>query len=372
MSTFAKKSYTLYGDEDVVDRYEWYFVAFYTAIFAFSWNTGVDSFAYALRFMNGCEFEEDNKEYLYNYLTNFIAHSPIPYWVGMAVLGFGQIYPLVKALRRDREILVALPFVLFGNCYFLTYMNGMRQMVAASIFVYACVYIHERKLWKYCIAIFVGSLFHHSALMLLPIYLLAYADKLLAKINSKRIILLCVFIVCVILGFTPSFQSVISYIETLSEVAGYTNYTDRVGEFLSGDYTEEAHNFGLMMMSYFLVGCFIIWYGPMLKENYEERIPLFNLWYFLAVAYACSFFLIVNISHIFIRPVMYLLPFQLIIASLLLWKLYEDKTLRNAAIAFTAVIWMECGWNLYKNQEPWNSTNYHLSWFYDLSKYHRK
>ena len=371
MSAFAKKSYEMSDDSDGLDRYEWMFIAFFTLMCAFRWNTGVDSVAYTLRFIRGMPILEGNTEHIYNYITNFIAEHRIHFSVGLGILAFGQIFPLVKALEKYRYILVTLPFVLFGNCYFLTYMNGIRQMIVSSMFVYACNYIIDKKIWKYLLFILIGSLIHHSAYMLLPLYLLGYMGQWLDKVADKRKILMITYVVCVVLGFTPSFQSVISYAEAFSEITGYTNYTDRVTEFLSGEYNKEVHNFGLMMMSYFLLGVFVIWYGPLLKEKYEDDIPCFNLWYSLAVAYGCLYFLICNVSHIFIRPVQYLQPFQLIMVSLLLWELLKNVRLRNIAYILIVVIWMECVWNLYKNQMPNSSSTYHFSWFYDLSRFYR-
>ncbi len=371
MSGFAKKSYELYGDDDAMDSYEWAYVAFFTLICALRWNTGVDCYGYTLRFIQGFKPDEGNQEYLYNYVTNFIANNRIPFYFGLGILAFGQIFPIVKALNKYRFILIILPFVLFGNCYFLTYMNGVRQMIVASMFVYACNYILYRKPFKYLLFIFIGALIHHSALMLLPLYLFTYIMPCIEKLNEKRYLLLGIFVSCVILGYSPSFQSLVSYAETISEITGYDNYTDRMSLFLNGGYTAEVHSFGLMMISYFLIGVFTIWFGPRLIYKYENDIPCLNLWYFLAVAYACLYFLVCNVSHVLIRPVHYLIPFQLIIVSLLLWDLLHEERMRNIAYALIVIVCMECCWNLYKNQSPYSSSNYHLSLFYNVSRFYK-
>ena len=371
MSYMAKKSYALNEDSNHMDGYEWGYIAFFTAICAFRWNTGVDCFAYTLRLIRGFEPEEGNTEYLYNGLTQFIAENHLPFSIGLGAMAFGQIFPLVKALQRDRYVLITLPYVLFGNCYFLSYMNGVRQMIVASMFVYACRYIKDRKVGYYLGFIVIGSLIHHSALMLLPLFALGYCHKIIASVGDRRLLLTGIYIGCVILGYTPSFQGLISYAEMFSEAAGYDNYTDRMGLFLSEGYSDEVHSFGLMMMSYFMVGLSIIWFGPFLKERYEDKIPCFNIWYCFAVAYGCLYFLVCNVSHVFIRPVQYFQPFQLIMASLLLWEFVSTPKFKNWAMAFVIIIWCECSWNLFKNQNENSSSNYHLVWFYDLSRYYR-
>lgn len=371
MSSIAKSSYDLYEDDDYIDKYEWYYIIFFTLLCALRWNTGADSMGYTVRFIKGFKPDEGNTEIIYNTVTNFIAHNHIPFWIGTGLLAFGQIFPIVSAIKNNRYILITMPFILFGNCYFLTYMNGVRQMVVASMFFYACRYINEKRILPYVTFIIFGSLIHHSAYMLLPLFALAYCNKWIEKINESRFWLLAIYIGCVILGYSPSFQGLVIFAEKYSQIFGYENYTERMGQFLGGEYTAEVHNFGLMMMSYFLVGLFIIWFGPFLKKKYENIIPCFNLWYFFAFAYGCLFFLICNVSHVFIRPVMYLLPFQLIIASLLLWEFMVEPKLKNICVAFIVVIWSECAWNMYKNQDANSFSNYHLVWFYDLSKYKR-
>lgn len=370
MSAFARKSYTLYDDEYRIDNLEWAYILFFTAICAFRWNTGVDSVAYTIRFIRGFEPDEGNTEYIYNYLTNFIADNQIPFSFGTGLLAFLQIFPLVGALRNNRYILITMPILLFGNCYFLSYMNAVRQMIAASMFFFACRYINEKRIVPYIIVILIGTLIHHSAAMMLPLFVLAFFQKWITKLNDKRTLLMAIYIMCIIIGMTPSFQGLISFAEQYSQIFGYDNYTDRMQMFLGSDYSEEAHSYGIMMISYILIGAFIIWYGPILKDKYGDSIPCFNLWYFLAFAYGCLYFLVCNVSHVFIRPIMYFQPFQLVIASLLLWEFISQQRYRNIAIVFIIVIWSECAWNLYKNQFDYSSSNYHLVWFYDLSKFY--
>ena len=83
-------------------------------------------------------------------------------------------------------------------------------------------------------------------------------------------------------------------------------------------------SFGPMMLSYLLIPICIIWYGSELEEEYCEKIPYFNLWFNFAYLYACGYFLVCNIGHYFIRPVMYFSLFQMVIAAGLLRFLWCD------------------------------------------------
>ena len=130
---------------------------------------------------------------------------------------------------------------------------------------------------------------------------------------------------CLIIGRTPAFQNLADTINFLTAITGYDRYEGKVTEMLSGGYDDEKLGFGPMMLSFYLIGIFIMWYAPKLKETYGKYIPQFDLWYLLSNSYICIYFLICNISHIFIRPTMYFEVFQLIMASLLLFIFYFKK-----------------------------------------------
>lgn len=231
-------------------------------------------------------------------------------------------------------------------------------MIVASMFVYFSKYIAERKFWRYAIWILIASTIHHSAFMLLPFYLLP--NKL--KVSDKRVLMLLIFMVCFVAGQTPSFRNMIGFAESLSNIFGYEGYTERVGTFLAEGQTEEALSFGPMMLSYLLTALFTIWFGPELAKKYEPVIPYFNLWYNLSFFFACAYFLVCNISHIFIRPVQYFELFQLVIVSLLLYDLGIAKGRRKVMYAILILtLWVSVSWNIIKvdrSGNDWESTTY--------------
>lgn len=105
----------------------------------------------------------------------------------------------------------------------------------------------------------------------------------------------------------------------------------------------------------------------MLKERYEGEVKYFNLWYFFAFIYGCGYFLICNTSHLFIRIVMFLEFYQLIIASMLLvcfWQL--GNKYKQYAHIFIIAMWMATCWNVFKNYGiPRESVTYKVFLFHD-------
>lgn len=351
----------------IISGYKWNiylfsFVAIFSLISAVRFNVGGDCLTYMKIFRYGMIFNHNEK--FWNFIVSTLHYFGFHFVFGMGIMAFLQIFFIVQRLKEFPFILLMLPIVLFGGRYYIDLMGAIRQMVAASMFFWGSRYIFERKLWRYLIVVLVCSLFHQSAWILILIYFIS--NRLI--ISDKRFWMLAIFFLCFILGQFPSFQFFGQYAGNFANFIGYDNYSIRVADFLVKGDAKEALNFGPMMLSYFLLALILIWYGPQLKQRYESIIPYFNLWYNLSYIYACFYFLICNVSHIFIRPVQYLELFQLIIASLLLYDFFklskENSIYRLHYIIFIIIIWMNIVWDIYKNVGTfWDMVTYKTIFF---------
>lgn len=370
MCNFAKKSLQLDpiietgASEYKADRCLWYYILFFAIVCALRGRTGVDTLSYINVFKHGF-FDGDtskiNGEWLFYYLCEFISKQHIHFVFGLGVCGFVQIFFITKGILPYRQILCYFPVVLFGGTLFLDMSNAVRQMMAAAIFFYSIKFIVDKKMIIYGVFIFVASLLHHSALMLLPLYFIPNGFN----ISSRRNLLLIIYLTCFFIGLTPQFQNFMSLVENMSNSVGYENYIDDVSRILNTSYTDEARAFGPMQLSYFICGLSIIWYGPQLGERYSKTITTFNLWYLFAVAYGCFYFLVCNVSHLMIRPIMYFLIFQSVILALLIQDLFTqsetDTAKRQTAWGLIAIIWVNITWNIIKHMNsPVESVTYKL------------
>lgn len=368
MCNFANKSLQYESETDVqddkLDKYLWYYVIFFALVCALRGRTGVDTLAYVHSFKKGFldgNIENVNGEWGFYYLCEFISKNHIHFSFGLGICGFVQIFFITKGILPYKSLLCYLPIVLFGGVLFLGMCNAIRQMMAAAIFFYAVRFIVNKKPFYYVISIFVATLLHHSALMLLPLYFIPNSFN----ISRRRTVLLAVYIVCFIAGNTPQFQGLLSYLESLSESAGYDNYVNVASEILNESYTKEVRSFGPMQLSYFLCGLAVIWYGPHLGERYSVTIPTFKLWYLFAVAYGCLYFLVCNVSHLLIRPILYFQIFQSVILSLLIYDFFKDgetdKSKYQMGWMLIAIIWVNIVWDVIKNTGmPYECTTYKL------------
>lgn len=344
----------------------WAFVIFYTFICAVRWGVGVDSIDYARMFKFGLtnwSIENRGNEYIWSYFVNFIYNNKIHYTVGMGICAFLQILFISKALNSYRYILLYIPLVMFGGKYFLNLQDGMRQMVVACYFLYASKWIAEKKISTsivYFGTLWVAHYIHNSALLLFLFYFMP--NNL--KIAKYRWIPLGMFLFCFVLGRTPQFQGLVSFVASATGLIGYDDYTDRVSDLLLEGQTAESLSFGPMMLSYFVCSAAVIWFGPQLKEEYEEKVHEFNLWYNFSYLYSCFYFLICNVSHLLIRPVNYLLLFLMVMNALVLCylKTHWGETIilkMNSKLIFHMLvfsIWVNCAWQMYKSTNDVNTS----------------
>lgn len=80
------------------------------------------------------------------------------------------VYSVIKKESKALEISLFL-FVTLG--FYTKSFNIMKQMLAVAVTFYGARFITERKLCKYVITIFIASLFHKTALIMIPFYWLS-------------------------------------------------------------------------------------------------------------------------------------------------------------------------------------------------------
>lgn len=372
MYNYAKKSYAYslkYQNAEKPDNALWMFWLFFALICGIRWNVGSDSVGYMLDFRDG-RASEKGVEHLWDWFVLSVHSLHLHYTIGMAITGFVQIYFTTKLASKYRYLLVFLPIVLFGGGHFLGWCNAVRQMMAAGIFVYSTQYILQKKFIPYIILIFVASQIHHSAQLLYVMYLFAYIRPDNISISDKKILTTGIFIVCFVLGITPQFQSLLGLFSFLVESIGFYDYVSNVIQQTIVEGETTARNFGPMQLSYFLTALAPIWYGPELKKLFKDKISYFDLWWFFSFIYACGYFLVCNVDYLFIRPLLYFQPFQLLITSLLLYYFYS-RISRSLFWGFTGIIWVSLAWNIIKNMgNPMESVTYKLFFFHSIEEFY--
>ena len=369
MYTYARHSYIFAnrtGRLEQPDKNLCFFWLFFAVICGIRWNVGVDCIDYMINFAKG-KINVNKEEYIWQAIVLSIKNLRLHYTVGMGLVAFLQIYFLTKIPSRYRYILVFMPIALFGGCYFLDYCNGMRQMLAANIFVYGTQFILHKKPIHYLVLIFITSYIHHSVVMMYPMILFAYIRPDKISFSDKRLICTVIFMICFVAGQTPQFAGFLNYFNFfVNNMDDSYSYVGNVIERTIVEGDNDTLSFGPMQLSYFLTSLATIWYGKDLKAMYKDKIPYFNLWWFFSFVYGCGYFLVCNISFMFIRPIQYFEPFQLIIVSLLLFYFHNMRKNKQFWLLIM-VIWANIIWNIIKSVGVFGeSVTYKMFFFHDL------
>lgn len=224
-------------------------------------------------------FTEQNYELGYYTLNWFFGLLNFGYqWVFffMALISW---YFYFKSVPR--YIIPLFVFFLFADEYFFWGMNGVRQFAAIAIWVFSIKLIIERKFIFFLILIISASLFHSSALILIPFYFVPY-DKLYNIFYWIVIYVVSIFAVF-FLDLSVIYQNldylVISLSDDIETVSRYSRYAE------SGKLTAEETKLGLGFTFKLLVNFFIIVLSKdLIKENLDLK-PYFVLFFIGAILF---------------------------------------------------------------------------------------
>lgn len=138
----------------------------------FRYNVGCDFASYA-RYFDNFEYMSIHKmEFGFNLLIQiikFFTNNNLWFFIVSAGIFIFFVY---KAIYEQSVNPVLSIFLLFSTTYFTTYLNGMRQLMAISIFLYAIKYIRDRKFFKYLFFISISCALHTSSIIYIPVYFL--------------------------------------------------------------------------------------------------------------------------------------------------------------------------------------------------------
>ena len=125
-------------------------------------------------------FNEPGISFIYWIIVKFVNDGFACVFIANAVM----IFLALRVLRNNTsEIAVAL--ILYSLIFWVATFNGMRQALAVTIIFCGFKFLREKKLFNYCIVVFIAFLFHKSAVVLLLLYFIVHR-----KINWKNLLIL--------------------------------------------------------------------------------------------------------------------------------------------------------------------------------------
>lgn len=217
-------------------------------------NVGVDSFTYYEHYYTygkfGCDFIEPGFDWLNRilYAQGYEANS-----LFIAIAAITVLFFYLALNRLDRAYSISAFCIYLMT--FTVLVNIMRQGVACAVFLYAYKFIQEKKLIPYILLIVFASLFHASALILIPLYfILGYS------LPSTW------YVVIYILSFAGLFVDLSTYIPEVGFWGrDYSRYAENVK-------IEQASRIGFMVSTVLNVGIFYL----MFSNRMFKKLPLLS------------------------------------------------------------------------------------------------
>ena len=147
--------------------------------------------------------------------------SPTFQWF-IAVTSFIFLFAVYKLIKKNVEEEyhgLALLLFLLNPYMFLINLSSIRQSIALALFIWAISFAVKRKLIPYVLLVFAASLFHTSAIVLLPFYFLAKPKKV------SRVFLIVFIIILAALVLNPfSYDWMLKLFEEFLSDTRYDRY----------------------------------------------------------------------------------------------------------------------------------------------------
>lgn len=239
-----------------------------------------------------------------------------------------QCFLLFRIYRKYSSSYVVSFFLFIASTDYISWIfNGMRQFVAVTITIACFPWILKKKYIKAIIGVLIASLFHQSALLVLPFVFIVQGKAW----NKKTLLFILAVIVAVI--FADRFTNI------LDTMLAETQYENVVSDWES--WQDDGTNFLRVLV--YCVPTILSLFG--LKYIRHEDTPLINLCTNMSIASAGLYVISMFTSGIFIgRLPIY---FSLYNYILLPWEINRIFTKQSARVIYIAMVIGYIGFYLY-------------------------
>lgn len=282
------------------------------------WKVGTDYQSYLESYralLNGVEPRREF-EGLFMYISRVFADFNIHFTIWFGFWAFVQIVFFYLAFRNERYLLPYIAIIIVLGGYYLGWMNGIRQTIAACMFVFSIQFINGRKPLYYFLTIFIATLFHKSAVLLFIFYFIPQRDYF-----KNRYVNLALLLLVIIIGSNPFWVGIMDNVGGLLQVAGYERYVEKLDYYILERQREMS--LGPRRISRIILSALVIWYHPELKKMFSNTN--YQAYFNLSLIGAFLHNLLANTGHIFLRPVGYFTIFLIPTTAYLLFYLKHSN-----------------------------------------------
>lgn len=304
----------------------WISIILFTLVFGLRYGVGIDYnnylniYDYTEEYSLSDLLEYERFESGFSLILYLCHYFDAPVYVFFSIFAFIQIYLIYKTFKDEGDVLIFiyLTLILSGTAM-LSYMNIMRQIIAACIFLFSLRYVRDNKLVKYWVCCLLAFTFHKSAIILFPLIFIWIRKK--SILNNPLIELGLLFLsMCTV--YMTAWQSILHQFDTLSVLLGYEDYIDRADDFISGG----GRGIGVFDLIEFALYVIIIWNSRQMKEYFKS--DLFNILYDIFIVAICVGYIFKG-SMLMNRMIVYFTNTQFIIVAYALSYLYQTHKQNN-------------------------------------------
>lgn len=321
------------------------------------WNVGVDHQSYLRIYQDYIALGHSDRvlEWGFDRITLLFAKLNLHFSFYFVFWAFLQIFFIYYALKNERYLWPFIGVIIIMGSHYLSWMNGIRQMLAACMFVYSIQFIRNRKIIPYFLVILVATLLHKSAVFLIIFYFIPQKDYF-----KNRYVNLVICILTLIIGLNPYWLQATEFIEIALSSIGYEGYADKLDVLID---SKREMALGPRRISILLLNMIVIWFAPRLKQTFKNTnfLIYFNFMFIGVLLYN----LFANAGHIFLRPISYFTIFSAITASYLLYFLKTKISKGSCILVFIlAISYMIFSLIAEYGKGDMDTTNYKFFWDY--------
>ncbi|HHD2754451.1 TPA: EpsG family protein [Clostridium perfringens] len=264
------------------------------------YGVGTDYFSYRNIFIKiNSTNSEEMRDWGYFILNKIVSHfSENPQAIFLAtsfIVNFFIIYTIYKY----SELFEISIFLYIATYMYFSTFNGIRQWIAAAILFAGIKFLVNRNFIKYCIIVFIASLFHQTALIMLGVYFIINH-----KFKSRKTFFIIGIGLILFILYKPFTDLLMQLLEGTKI---FDDYNETIGNVGNGS------NFLRSVVAMVPVILSYLFYST-INNKYDKKIDvLMNL------SLLNALIMLVGTRHwIFARFLMYFEPYNLLLYPLII------------------------------------------------------
>ena len=302
-------------------------------------------------------FKTDIIYYAINYILNMLLFGNFNLYI--ILITFLQYYLILISLhkffiKQGKDWIIIGAFLLFLSApVFFSSIHLLRQMLAASIFIYFIVekIINNKNIWW---LIPIAGLIHSSSIVL---FIISYIPELRKRINVKNIA--TVFFIGIILIYVGSY--IISILDQLTSNIRWLNYPiQRIYTMEELDYGWYRGNVWSVRNSYLRYILLPILIAYISRRNHSENYYLYNLCIIFTII--LELYVFNNLKYMQMRMSYYFHPMRCFTITLMLKSISERINLSMYKLLLAIIL----SFFIYKYIKDYTNTGFKILEFDDV------